>query len=93
MTSDVPGAVEVYKEAVKSFPEHSELNTTLGLLYIQTGNHQAAFEHLGTAMAFEPKNSKAILAAGSMMQSHQVGYLAESLLNFRFFIFPLLSGL
>ena len=36
---------------------------------------QAAFEHLGTALAFEPKNSKAILAAGSMMQSHQVTML------------------
>jgi len=71
MTSDVAGAVNVYKEAVCAFPESPELNTTLGLLYIQTANHQAAFEHLGTALAFEPKNSKAILAAGSMMQSHQ----------------------
>lgn len=71
MTSDVQGAVGVYKNAVTAFPENPELNTTLGLLYIQTGNHQAAFEHLGTALAFDPKNAKAILAAGSMMQSHQ----------------------
>ena len=35
------------------------------------GNHQAAFEYLGTALAFDPKNSRAILAAGSMMQTHQ----------------------
>ena len=71
MTSDVQGAVEVYREAVKAFPESPSLNTTLGLLYIQTGNHQAAFECLGTALAFEPQNSRAILAAGSMMQTHQ----------------------
>ena len=71
MTGDVQGAVNVYKDAVKSFPESPVLNTTLGLLYIQTGNHQAAFECLGTALAFDPQNSRAILAAGSMMQTHQ----------------------
>ena len=32
---------------------------------------QAAFECLGTALAFEPNNWRAILAAGSMMQTHQ----------------------
>ena len=36
------------------------------------GNHQAAFECLGTALAFDPKNSRAILAAGSMMQVGRV---------------------
>ncbi|XP_023327314.1 Bardet-Biedl syndrome 4 protein [Eurytemora carolleeae] len=77
--ADIPGAVAVYKEAVQTFPENPDLNTTLGLLYIQipgkcpffTPLPQAAFEHLGTALAFDPKHSKAILAAGSMMQSHQ----------------------
>ena len=38
------------------------------MLSISSGNHQAAFECLGTALAFDPKNSRAILAAGSMMQ-------------------------
>ncbi len=37
---------------------------------MQNGNHAAAFEQLGTAMAFDPNNAKAMLAAGSMMQSH-----------------------
>jgi Bardet-Biedl syndrome 4 protein len=37
---------------------------------MQNGNHSAAFEQLGTAMAFDPNNAKAMLAAGSMMQSH-----------------------
>lgn len=37
---------------------------------MQTNQHTLAFEHLGTAMAFDPTHAKAILAAGSMMQSH-----------------------
>ena len=53
-----------------SSPENAELCSTLGLLYMQTGQHALAFEQLGTAMAFDPSNAKAILAAGSMMQSH-----------------------
>ena len=51
---------------MKTFPENPDLNTTLGLLQIQLGNHRAAFECLGTALAFDPNNSKAILAAGSL---------------------------
>jgi Tfp pilus assembly protein PilF len=50
------------------FPENAELCTSLGLLYLQTGAHAEAFEQLGTAMAFEPNNSKAVLAAGSVAQ-------------------------
>jgi Bardet-Biedl syndrome 4 protein len=79
LTADVPGAVAVYQEAVAAFPESPALSTTLGLLHIQTGNHQAAFEQLGTALAFDSKNAKAILAAGSMMQSHQVSPSLSSL--------------
>lgn len=37
---------------------------------MQKGKYTLAFEQLGTAMAFEPENAKALLAAGSMMQSH-----------------------
>jgi len=37
---------------------------------MQISQHQLAFEQLGTAMAFDPNYTKAILAAGSMMQSH-----------------------
>jgi Bardet-Biedl syndrome 4 protein len=40
-------------------------------MYMQTGQHQLAFEQLGTAMAFDPNYTRAIMAAGSMMQSHQ----------------------
>ena len=40
-------------------------------MYMQPGQHQLAFEQLGTAMAFDPNYTRAIMAAGSMMQSHQ----------------------
>ncbi|KAG7174590.1 Bardet-Biedl syndrome 4-like, partial [Homarus americanus] len=55
----------------KYFPENGDLHTALGLLYMQTGKHQQAFEHLGTTLTFDANNTRAILAAGSMMQSHQ----------------------
>jgi Tfp pilus assembly protein PilF len=54
----------------RNSPENPELCTTLGLMYMQTGQHQLAFEQLGTAMAFDPNCTRAIMAAGSMMQSH-----------------------
>uniref|UniRef100_A0A668ALI7 BBSome complex member BBS4 n=1 Tax=Myripristis murdjan TaxID=586833 RepID=A0A668ALI7_9TELE len=34
------------------------------------GKYQKAFEHLGNALTFDPNNYTAILAAGSMMQTH-----------------------
>ncbi|KAI5614867.1 Bardet-Biedl syndrome 4 protein [Silurus asotus] len=51
-------------------PENTELLTTLGLLYMQLGKYQRAFEHLGNALTYDANNYKAILAAGSMMQTH-----------------------
>ena len=44
MSGDVPGAINVYKEAVRTFPENPELNTTLGLLQIQVGKPE--HEHI-----------------------------------------------
>ncbi|XP_074863292.1 BBSome complex member BBS4 isoform X2 [Carettochelys insculpta] len=63
-------AIEVYKKAVEFSPENTELLTTLGLLYLQLGVYQKAFEYLGNALTYDPSNYKAILAAGSMMQTH-----------------------
>ncbi|KAH0619914.1 hypothetical protein JD844_014339 [Phrynosoma platyrhinos] len=51
-------------------PENTELLTTLGLLYLEREDYQKAFEHLGNALTYDPSNYKAILAAGSMMQTH-----------------------
>lgn len=72
LQGDINNAIEIYKQGVANSPENSELCTALGLLYLQTGAHAAAFEQLGTAMAFEPGNAKAVLAAGSVAQaSHE----------------------
>lgn len=70
LEGNTEGAVEIYKKAVEYSPENAELLTTLGLLYLQLGVYQKAFEHLGNALTYNPNNYKAILAAGSMMQSH-----------------------
>ena len=69
MQGDVTAAIDIYKQGVHSFPENPDLCISLGLLYLQTGAHAAAFEQLGTAMAFEPYNTKAVLAAGSVAQA------------------------
>nr|XP_014428638.1 Bardet-Biedl syndrome 4 protein isoform X2 [Pelodiscus sinensis] len=70
LEGDTDKAIEVYKKAVEFSPENTELLTTLGLLYLQLGAYQKAFEHLGNALTYDPSNYKAILAAGSMMQTH-----------------------
>ena len=48
------------------FDSSFNLTPTKRLLYLQNGSHAAAFEQLGNAMAFDPNNSKAVLAAGSV---------------------------
>ncbi|WAR11557.1 BBS4-like protein [Mya arenaria] len=67
---DIPAAIEIYKQAVEFSPENPDMLTTLGLLYMQIGQYQKAFENLGNAMTYDPQHVKAIMAAGSMMQSH-----------------------
>ena len=52
----------------RQFAESPELLTTLGLLYMRAGQHQKAFEQLGSALAHQNDSTGAILAAGSMMQ-------------------------
>ncbi|XP_028391748.1 Bardet-Biedl syndrome 4 protein-like [Dendronephthya gigantea] len=67
---DVAAAIEVYKQAVEYSPENPDLMTTLGLLFLQVGQTQKAFEHLGNALTYDPTFAKAILAAGSIIQLH-----------------------
>uniref|UniRef100_A0A3Q0SA92 Bardet-Biedl syndrome 4 n=1 Tax=Amphilophus citrinellus TaxID=61819 RepID=A0A3Q0SA92_AMPCI len=63
LAGETDKAIEVYKKAVES--------TAKAQSYIfQLGKYQKAFEHLGNALTFDPNNYKAILAAGSMMQTH-----------------------
>eukprot|EP01035_Chromulina_nebulosa_P017244 gene17244-22771_t len=64
-------ALLVYQEALETCPENPELLTTIGLLYLKIGNNTKAFEYLGNALTYDPKSSKAILAAGSIIQDNQ----------------------
>uniref|UniRef100_A0A8C1HL23 Bardet-Biedl syndrome 4 n=1 Tax=Cyprinus carpio carpio TaxID=630221 RepID=A0A8C1HL23_CYPCA len=60
LQGDTEKAIDVYKSAVEFSPENTELLTTLGLLYMQLGKYQKAFEHLGNALTYDPNNFKAI---------------------------------
>ncbi|XP_045141714.1 Bardet-Biedl syndrome 4 protein isoform X3 [Echinops telfairi] len=60
LEGDLDKAIEIYKEAVEFSPENTELLTSLGLLYLQLGIYQKAFEHLGNALTYDPTNYKAI---------------------------------
>jgi Tfp pilus assembly protein PilF len=53
---------------IRWYPDSSELATSLGLLYMTTGQYQHAFEKLGSALAHDPMYTKALLAAGCVMQ-------------------------
>lgn len=68
MEGKIDAAVDVHKKAVEYSPENPELMTTLGLLYLQLGHNQKAFEQLGNALTYDPTNIKAILAAAAMIQ-------------------------
>lgn len=52
------------QEALEFSPESPELLTTVGLLHLQQGENQKAFESLGNALTHDPRDPKAILAAG-----------------------------
>lgn len=70
MEGDMKAAISTYRKAVEHSPENPELASKLGLLYLQCGMYQKAFEKLGTAMAFDSACVSAILAAGSIIQNH-----------------------
>mmetsp|Transcript_6204 Transcript_6204/g.21997 ORF Transcript_6204/g.21997 Transcript_6204/m.21997 type:complete len:398 (-) Transcript_6204:1045-2238(-) len=63
-------AIDVYLEALEFSPENPELLTTVGLLYLRTGENFRAFDFLGNSLTHDPRNSKTILAAGSIIQDH-----------------------
>ncbi|CAG0922808.1 unnamed protein product, partial [Notodromas monacha] len=51
--NDLPAAIEVFQAAVDVFPWDSNLNTTMGLLYLQSGHLGRAFERLGNALTLD----------------------------------------
>uniref|UniRef100_A0A3Q1K7N2 BBSome complex member BBS4 n=1 Tax=Anabas testudineus TaxID=64144 RepID=A0A3Q1K7N2_ANATE len=65
LAGETDKAIEVYKRAVES-----RCTISCFAFFGQLGKYQKAFEHLGNALTFDPNNYKAILAAGSMMQTH-----------------------
>ncbi|XP_075525599.1 Bardet-Biedl syndrome 4 [Dermacentor variabilis] len=67
---DMKSAVNVFRKAVENNPESAELNTKLGLLYMQCNMYPKAFERLGAALASNPSYGPAVLAAGSIMQTY-----------------------
>ncbi|KAM7295522.1 Bardet-Biedl syndrome 4 protein homolog [Ixodes scapularis] len=69
-TGDIKSAMSVYRKAVDNHPGSAELNTKLGLLYIQGNMYQKAFERLGAALAVDSSYAPAVLAAGSIMQTY-----------------------
>jgi Bardet-Biedl syndrome 4 protein len=64
-------AMRVYMDALETCPENPELLATIGLLYLKLGNNTKAFEYLGNSLTYDPKDSKTILAAGSIIQDNQ----------------------
>lgn len=58
------GRMIYMQEALEFSPENPELLTTVGLLHLQQGDNQKAFECLGNALTHDPRDAKAILAAG-----------------------------
>eukprot|EP00405_Crypthecodinium_cohnii_P034770 CAMPEP_0206533174 /NCGR_PEP_ID=MMETSP0325_2-20121206/4805_1 /ASSEMBLY_ACC=CAM_ASM_000347 /TAXON_ID=2866 /ORGANISM="Crypthecodinium cohnii, Strain Seligo" /LENGTH=430 /DNA_ID=CAMNT_0054029761 /DNA_START=28 /DNA_END=1317 /DNA_ORIENTATION=- len=70
LQEDYKSAIDVYTEALEFSPEHAELLTTLGILYLRMGENLKAFDYLGSALTHDPKNAKTILAAGSIIQDH-----------------------
>jgi tetratricopeptide (TPR) repeat protein len=70
MKGDNAAALDTYMEALEFSPENPDILTTIGLLYMQSGDNLSAFQHVGTALSIDPKNDKAILAAGSIIQDN-----------------------
>jgi tetratricopeptide (TPR) repeat protein len=50
-----------YSHVNRQNPEDSDLLANLGILYLQIGSSQKAFECLGSALTFDPSNYKVII--------------------------------
>jgi hypothetical protein len=50
------------------FPENADLLSSLGVLYMKSGKDTLSFSRLSSALAFDSKHSKAVVATASMMQ-------------------------
>lgn len=64
-------AIEAYVELLELSPECPDTLTTIGLLYLKNNDHSKAFEYFGNSLTYDPRNSKSILAAASIIQDHR----------------------
>ncbi|KAK9823248.1 hypothetical protein WJX72_001332 [[Myrmecia] bisecta] len=63
-------ALQTGVDALEVSPENGELLSLIGMLYMQKGEVYRAFDLLGSALALCPRDTRTILAAGSIMQDH-----------------------
>ena len=52
------------------FRESTNILAETGLMFMNVGNKIKAFEYLGNALTYNPRNAKAILGAGAIIQSN-----------------------
>lgn len=61
---DEQGAIDAYEESIDNDPERAEAHESLGLLLLDRGDDQAAYEHLGAAFDLELVSPEAVLHLG-----------------------------
>eukprot|EP00051_Salpingoeca_urceolata_P013722 m.173628 g.173628 ORF g.173628 m.173628 type:complete len:481 (-) comp17874_c0_seq2:36-1478(-) len=66
---DQAAALQVLEDGFRFSPENTEIMTTLGLLHLDNGRTARAFELFGAALSYDPRDTKALLGAGFVIQS------------------------
>ena len=67
---DIDQALNTCLDALDAFPESTHFLILAGLLHLQQNNPTEAFQRLGNALTYDPKDPVAILAAGSIIQKN-----------------------
>lgn len=53
LTQNFTEALDIFAEGLNTYPENSELLTTIGLLYIRLGKNNQAFQFLGNSLSYD----------------------------------------
>ena len=64
-------ALITYMDALDLESDNSEILCLIGLLHLKLHDNAKAFEYLGNSLTYNTKNTKSILAAGSIIQDNQ----------------------
>ena len=78
-------AIDTLLEALEFSPENPELLTTLGLLYLRSGDSFRAVDFLGNSLTQDPRNTKTILGFGSVVQDRNDHRVCADAFLWRFF--------